>query len=193
MREELDQALCRDFPNLYGDRFGDMRNTAMCWGFPGDGWEPIIRRLSEKIENWIVENIPDETTEELIEFRKMKEWKIVDGEVVYLDKLSYTEESLEEHLKKHPWIRKDPTWNEENKSYIRYDNPRWHYRATQVKEKFGTLRFYAPGNDLIFGWIVEAEKESETTCEDCGKKGKLREDLGWYLTLCLKCYKEHKK
>lgn len=55
MREDLDEALVRDFPNLYADRFGDMHHTAMCWGFDcGDGWEPIIRRLSEKLEAMIV-------------------------------------------------------------------------------------------------------------------------------------------
>lgn len=50
MKKELDEALVRDFPNLYRDRHGDMRRTCMVWGFPGDGWEPLIRRLSEKLE-----------------------------------------------------------------------------------------------------------------------------------------------
>ena len=35
---------------MYRDRHGDARKTSMCWGFPGDGWEPLIRRLSEKLE-----------------------------------------------------------------------------------------------------------------------------------------------
>jgi len=50
MRPELDAALVRDFPHLYLDRHGDTRETRMCDGFPGDGWEPLIRRLSEKLE-----------------------------------------------------------------------------------------------------------------------------------------------
>lgn len=50
MRPDLDAALVRDFPHLYRDRHGDTRDTRMCDGFPGDGWEPIIRRLSEKLE-----------------------------------------------------------------------------------------------------------------------------------------------
>lgn len=50
MHPELDAALVRDFPHLYRDRHGDTRETRMCDGFPGDGWEPIIRRLSEKLE-----------------------------------------------------------------------------------------------------------------------------------------------
>lgn len=56
MRKELDEALCRDFPDLYAQRHDDMRHTAMCWGFQcGDGWEPLIRKLSEnltKLAKW---------------------------------------------------------------------------------------------------------------------------------------------
>ena len=52
MKEELDKALVRDFPILYQDRFENCQQTCMCWGFEnGDGWEPIIRKLSMKIEN----------------------------------------------------------------------------------------------------------------------------------------------
>ncbi len=39
MRQDLDAALVRDFPNLYRDRHGDTRDTRMCDGFScGDGW-----------------------------------------------------------------------------------------------------------------------------------------------------------
>lgn len=49
MTSDLDRKLVADFPSLYRDRHGNPRVTAMCWGFPGDGWEPLIRRLSEKL------------------------------------------------------------------------------------------------------------------------------------------------
>ena len=50
MRQELDEKLCRKFPNLYRDRNGRPQDTAMCWGFScGDGWFEIIRDLSRKI------------------------------------------------------------------------------------------------------------------------------------------------
>jgi len=56
MRKELDEKLVKDFPNLYCDRYGDIRYSAMPWGFEvGDGWEPLIREASEKIEKEIVE------------------------------------------------------------------------------------------------------------------------------------------
>lgn len=56
--------------------------------------------------------------------------------------------------------------------------------ATQVKEKFGTLRFYITwGCDEAWAAIDSAELETETTCEVCGKTGKLRPG-GWIKVLC---------
>jgi hypothetical protein len=61
----------------------------------------------------------------------------------------------------------------------------WDKQVCQVKEKFGGLRFYINGgSDEIFNRISKAENESYETCEVCGEKGELRNDIGWYLTLC---------
>jgi hypothetical protein len=65
--------------------------------------------------------------------------------------------------------------------------------ATQVKEKFGTLRFYYyGGNDKIYRLVEEAEQESARTCEDCGDTttAKTRGD-SWLSTLCDKCAKRN--
>lgn len=54
----------------------------------------------------------------------------------------------------------------------------------QVKEKFGTLRFYYRGGDeFISGLVNMAEAMSAITCEICGKPGKLR-GKSWYYTAC---------
>ena len=63
--------------------------------------------------------------------------------------------------------------------------------ATQVKEKFGTLRFYAATRHEIFDLIDKAEEESETICEECGAPGKT-EGTMWLKTICKKCKKESK-
>ena len=56
--------------------------------------------------------------------------------------------------------------------------------AEQVKEKFGTLRFYTRGgDDYIDGMITMAEAMSGITCETCGKPGQRYGD-GWVRTLC---------
>jgi hypothetical protein len=69
--------------------------------------------------------------------------------------------------------------------------------VSQVKEKFGGLRFYYDGqakNDIIADKIRkivnDAENKSFHICEFCGKKGKLREDLPWVKTLCDVHYKK---
>ena len=57
----------------------------------------------------------------------------------------------------------------------------------QVKEKFGTLRFYySGGDDEINGMVRMAESMSAVTCEECGNPGKTVGG-GWLTTLC----KEH--
>jgi len=62
---------------------------------------------------------------------------------------------------------------------------------SQVKEKFGGLRFYVyGGNDYIRGMINFAENLSYKICEDCGNKGKLSQK-GWWRTLCDPCRKEN--
>lgn len=61
--------------------------------------------------------------------------------------------------------------------------------VTQIKEKFGTLRFYVGGApDHVYEAIDAAQRKSAETCEDCGAAGKRRSG-GWIRTLCDKCAK----
>jgi hypothetical protein len=61
----------------------------------------------------------------------------------------------------------------------------WDKQVTQVKEKFGGLRFYInEGFDEVHTRITKAEGESYTICEMCGEAGEIRRDTGWYRTLC---------
>ena len=54
----------------------------------------------------------------------------------------------------------------------------------QVKEKFGTLRFYYSGGDeYINGLVSMAESMSGVTCEQCGSPGTTG-GQGWITTLC---------
>jgi hypothetical protein len=69
----------------------------------------------------------------------------------------------------------------------------YHPRALQVKEKYGTLRFYmTTETDEMSSLIDEAELKSAVVCEDCGSTGKLRGG-GWARTLCDDCnYNKYK-
>ena len=63
----------------------------------------------------------------------------------------------------------------------------------QVKEKFGTLRFYYNGGDeYVHGLVAMAESMSGVTCESCGSAGKLhgvsdKGITGWMHTICEVC------
>lgn len=65
-------------------------------------------------------------------------------------------------------------------------------RVEQVKEKFGTLRFYVSHYPAgVHEAVCEAEQRSAVTCEDCGAAGELRQG-GWLRTLCDGCHVEWK-
>jgi hypothetical protein len=67
------------------------------------------------------------------------------------------------------------------------DEPMPQVVAEQVKEKFGTLRFYTNAtDDYIRGAISMAEAMSLTTCEECGNPGQSN-STGWLRVRC----KEH--
>lgn len=69
-------------------------------------------------------------------------------------------------------------------------SPKFSVVATQVKEKFGTLRFYIyGGDDAIYDMIDAAEHQSGRTCEVCGDPGELH-GPSWLKTLCEKHGKE---
>lgn len=56
--------------------------------------------------------------------------------------------------------------------------------VSQIKEKFGGLRFYYDGgDDQIYGMVRMAESWAANVCEECGKPGKSRSG-GWIKTLC---------
>lgn len=60
-------------------------------------------------------------------------------------------------------------------------------KTSQVKEKYGTLRFYLSSTtDELEEIIGFAEDKSAITCEVCGKLGKSRK-LSWIQTLCEEC------
>lgn len=59
--------------------------------------------------------------------------------------------------------------------------------ATQVKEKFGTLRFYTRGvSDFQDGMVTFAESMSGRICEKCGKPGEIQRG-GWVSVRCPEC------
>jgi hypothetical protein len=62
-------------------------------------------------------------------------------------------------------------------------------KVDQIKEKFGTLRFYTNFTDEELQKLIgDAEKMSAKTCEACGQPGQMR-GKNWLYTAC----EEHTK
>lgn len=58
-------------------------------------------------------------------------------------------------------------------------------KIRQVKEKFGTLRFYMDTNIKRFRHYVDfAEAMSGVVCEECGAPGSVRNSSGWIHVMC---------
>jgi len=66
-------------------------------------------------------------------------------------------------------------------------------RIGQIKEKFGTLRFYYDGgNSVVSGMKQFAEHLSSVTCEQTGLPGSMYKKNGWWQTLSPKMAKKFK-
>lgn len=127
MHPKLDELLVSAHPILYRDRNADMSETAMCWGFPGDGWFGLLWELSQVLED-VNNNLPKSEK----------------------------------------------------------------FFAIQVKEKFGSLRFYisrypiGKSGEIVERAIQQAEERSEVECESCGAAASIGGKY-WASCLCKKC------
>lgn len=109
-----------------------------------DGWFDILDQLCATIQSHLDHR------------ERMIQWELAAAEKrrVELENAIATANLIEEHPISDPL------------------QPISQVRATQVKEKFGTLRFYCSGGDeYISGAISMATAMSAKTCETCGAPG----------------------
>ena len=174
MKQELDELLCTKYPQMMVNRNLPMMETCMCWGFTcGDGWFNILDQLmgniqhhidwKEKQRNWAIEY------NEMATQAKAGDCKLFFEQNSSITSQAYKDERLAEIIAGD--FRQVP----ESIPQVTLD---------QVKEEFGTLRFYyTGGDDVIDGMVRMAESMSGVTCEECGGTGK-RVGGGWVTTLC---------
>lgn len=178
MRKELDENLCKAAPTLFGDRRTDMRSTAMCWGFAcGDGWYDLLLDAATKLEPLCRAEFDKHKDKEKVWYPHVRKIVGMTASIrpVFLALYKIVDTLL-------PGV---------------YNNPLYWYggppRAAQVKEKFGTLRFYMTHQTEEMSDIIRtAEMKSAKTCEECGKPGKLK-GHGWYSLRCSSCWKKDQK
>lgn len=169
MHKELDEKLCKKYPEIFRDRHGDIRQTAMVWGFScGDGWYDIIDFLCSQIMSRVA-------------MRK----RMVDhiSKILNQDKSSWNE-----------WMHNAYTQEKLIEAQQEYQKAVDAIPvAFQVKEKFGGLRFYISGGDeYVRNLIHFVEQLSFRVCEECGTmKDVVTYAIGWNRTLCPEHAKQH--
>lgn len=88
-------------------------------------------------------------------------------------------------------------------SHLQFNTDKNNYpqvRVTQLKEKFGGMRFYVEIDGgtseqcaAIHSVIHFAESYSYRVCETCGTTKNVGLTTGWLLTICKKCFNKEKK
>ena len=206
MNEELDKKLCEKYPKIFRNRHGDPTQTAMCWGFEcGDGWYNILDILCGNIQ-WHIDQTRNQKAEALRYNRAMRKvMKTGDNTALvnYYNKLYTKEYAIEQ-------AEKDVAGKAYKFKAVIDECPQ--VVAIQVKEKFGTLRFYFEPNGVSMDiWpiidgistacVQRAEYRSSMTCEVCGNEQfarskekwdtsvKLTFRGSWMKTLCSTCAK----
>jgi hypothetical protein len=178
MKQELDEALCAKYPKIFKYRHAPMTHTAMCWGFEcGDGWYNIIDVLCGNIQSHV-------------DFKRKRRARALQFNRALKRALAGDTRPLQMHFTFGGKGEPDE-WAIEmaNKAIVKAEfnevpPPMPYITASQVKEKFGGLRFYTNGyTDEVSGMIRMAEAMSYRTCEVCGNPGRSN-NHGWISTLC---------
>jgi hypothetical protein len=177
MKQELDKLLCEKYPKMMVNRNKNMQETCMCWGFEcGDGWFNILDQLMGNIQHHI--DWKEKQRNGAIKYNEMAtqakagNFELFEEDMKALPNDEYKEKRLVEIVAGD--FRQVP----ESIPQVTLD---------QVKEKFGTLRFYySGGDDVIDGMVRMAESMSGVTCEGCGNLGE-RRGGGWVHTYCTPC------
>ena len=174
MKLELDKLLCEKYPKMMVNRDKPMQETCMCWGFEcGDGWFNILDQLMGNIQHHIDWKEKQRTSAMAYNLMaaqaKEGNFDLFDDSMKDLNNPEYKAKRLNEVIAGD--FRPVP----ESIPQVTLD---------QIKEKFGTLRFYyTGGDDIIDGMVRMAESMSGVTCEECGNPGK-RIGGGWVTTVC---------
>jgi hypothetical protein len=183
MDKKLQNQLFKKYPKIFRQHKLSFRESCMGFGIEtGNGWYELIDTLC----GWIQFHIDNN-------YIHVYPWykKILRGPIVWFHNCCYAiiEWNMKGDSLDHPTLKK----TNQLISWVHMPKllPIPQVEACQVKEKFGSLRFYIyGGDDEIRGAISFAQSFSAKICERCGQPGTLHVRGGWFATLCGKCAKK---
>lgn len=159
MNKELEKYLVDRYPKILSISDANREHCYGMFGFEcGDGWFLHLNRMFTAIQS-------------MIDFSES----------------SY--ENSQHRYNKLSWYNKLCSIHKRSRyHYLRdYEPPIPQVIAVQIKEKFGTLRFYYTGGDERITPIVDFyESYTAYICEDCGSIDNIGSTGGWIRNVCEK-------
>lgn len=172
MSPELDEKLCLAYPKIFIKTYSeDGKNI---FGFEcDDGWYHIINNSCRLIQSHI--SWKDKRIKQIKHTNKIRAALLAGDTSLFDHEYKMFSDAFREskHTEFMESARPEPV-------------PRGVKQlvADQIKEKFGTLRFYYDGGDeFCAGVVAMAEQISSNTCEVCGTYGETG-GTGYIRTLC---------
>jgi hypothetical protein len=169
--EQMQEYFPAAYPKMFSGQYGGIA--------VGKGWFNILNLLCQNVQSHI-------------------DWKNSQRQRE-IDKFNAREQGLEALIKFYQGRANEPSeWDiksaqETMENGVKIYDEIPQVVVTQVKEKFGSLRFYYDGgDDVIDGMVRIAESLSGVTCEDCGDVGETRQG-GWIRVQCDHHYEQSKK
>jgi len=166
--EEMQKYFPTVFPEMFVGKYGGIAT--------GKGWFNILVQLCQNIQHHIdwrkASRIRDIKHNEMATQCKAGNFDMFEEEYKDILNHEYKEQRLQEII---------------DRDYRKVSDDIPQVVVEQVKEKFGTLRFYYQGGDeYIHGLVAMAESMTGVTCEECGNPGESYSG-GWVRTLCRPC------
>jgi len=162
MKKELDDKIFKEFPQFFKTK-GDLQRSLMDFGFDhGDGWFEIVYNLIKDISLFLL-------PEEELEIQQVKS--------KYGTLRFYSCPSL---IKEYSWR----LW------FIPYCLYRLRNSLQKLADNIRHNIFHHYTRmEQFYNLVIEAERKTSITCEECGKPGHLVYIHIWYYTVC----EEHEK
>jgi hypothetical protein len=176
MSPEKDTYLCEKYPKLFVNRNKNIQESCMAWGFEiDDGWFHIIDKTCALIQGHI--DWKNKERLRALRYNRALKRALAGDKSTLIKHYAYSGIATDWTLKK---VDEDIAAGQFREVPARSRQ----VTVDQVKEKFGTLRFYYTGGDeYISGITSMAEAMSGVTCEVCGNVGELNGG-GWLRTRC---------